>query len=153
MTCRAFQPRRAARSACPRPIRVYRVCAMPSPSSANAMLSILGLYERARPEPEAANECAGLGRLCVGEPALLCRPRPLHGRTTAIVTAPTTELIRPAYLDARAEADRPDQGRSHGAGGDASGRRAAQTAGPARPCRSMARRICRSSIMTAMPCR
>lgn len=24
-------------------------------------------------------ECAGLGGLCVGEPALLCRPRPLHG--------------------------------------------------------------------------
>ena len=31
--------------------RVYRVCTMPSPSSANAMLSILGLYERARPQP------------------------------------------------------------------------------------------------------
>ena len=46
----AFAPRRLEPLCAP--FRAYRVCSVPSPSSANAMLSILGLYARARPAPD-----------------------------------------------------------------------------------------------------
>ena len=53
----AFQPRRLDPLCAP--YRVYRVCTMAS--------------------SRWSTQCAGLGGLCVGEPAVLCRSRSLHG--------------------------------------------------------------------------
>ena len=72
------------------PFRVYRVCTMPSPSSANAMLSILGLYERARPAPDGPR---------MYRPPIYKTGRPMCGRagspmSTVITTWRTTGLLR-----------------------------------------------------------
>lgn len=82
--------------------RVYRVCTMPSPSSSNAMLSILGLYERARPQPDGPNnpqDWAGY----IWASRLSYVDRDHYMGDDRFVTAPTKELIAPAYLDARAK--------------------------------------------------
>lgn len=83
------------------PFRVYRVCTMPAPSSANAMLAILGLYERARPQP--------LGPASVQDWAayiwasrLAYVDRDHYMADDRQVEVPTQALIAPAYLDQRA---------------------------------------------------
>ena len=96
----AFQPRRLDPLCAP--FRVYRVCTMPSPSSANAMLSILGLYERARPEPEGPTNVKDWAAY-VWASRLSYVDRDHYMADDRFVTAPTKELIAPAYLDARAK--------------------------------------------------
>lgn len=82
--------------------RVYRVCTMPSPSSANAMLSILGLYERARPQPDGPKNIQDWAAY-VWASRLSYVDRDHYMADDRFVTAPTKELIAPAYLDQRAK--------------------------------------------------
>ena len=96
----AFEPRRLDPLCAP--FRVYRVCTMPSPSSANAMLSILGLYERARPEPEGPTNVKDWAAY-VWASRLSYVDRDHYMADDRFVTAPTKELIAPADLDARAK--------------------------------------------------
>jgi gamma-glutamyltranspeptidase/glutathione hydrolase len=82
--------------------RVYRVCTMPSPSSANAMLSILGLYERARPAPVGPTNVDDWAAY-VWASRLSYVDRDHYMGDDRFVPTPTKELIAPAYLDARAK--------------------------------------------------
>lgn len=82
--------------------RVYRVCTMPSPSSANAMLSILGLYERARPTPVGPTNVDDWAAY-VWASRLSYVDRDHYMGDDRFVPTPTKELIAPAYLDARAK--------------------------------------------------
>jgi len=82
--------------------RVYRVCTMPSPSSANAMLSILGLYERARPQPDGPGNVQDWAAY-VWASRLSYVDRDHYMGDDRFIEAPTRELIAPAYLDARAQ--------------------------------------------------
>lgn len=96
----AYQPRRLD------PLcgvyRVYRVCTMPSPSSANAMLSILSLYERARPQPVGPNNVEDWAAY-IWASRLSYVDRDHYMADDRFVQAPTKELIAPSYLDARAK--------------------------------------------------
>lgn len=96
----AFKPRRLDPLCAP--FRVYRVCTMPSPSSANAMLSILGLYERARPQPDGPKNVLDWAAY-VWASRLSYVDRDHYMADDRFVKAPTTELIAPAYLDGRAK--------------------------------------------------
>ncbi len=96
----AFQPRRLDPLCAP--YRAYRVCTMPSPSSANAMLSILGLYERARPQPEGPNSVKDWAAY-VWASRLSYVDRDHYMADDRFVPTPTSELIAPAYLDSRAK--------------------------------------------------
>ncbi len=96
----AYQPRRLD------PLcgayRVYQVCTMPSPSSANAMLSIISLYERARPQPDGPNNPQDWAAF-VWASRLSYVDRDHYMADDRFIEAPTKELIAPAYLDARAK--------------------------------------------------
>lgn len=95
----AFVPRRLDPLCAP--FRIYRVCTMPSPSSANAMLSILALYERARPQPEGPRNADDWAAF-IWASRLAYVDRDHYMADDRFVTAPTWELIAPAYLDQRA---------------------------------------------------
>lgn len=95
----AYRPRRLDPLCAP--YRVYRVCTMPSPSSANAMLSILGLYERARPQPDGPGNVQDWAAY-VWASRLSYVDRDHYMADDRFVPAPTRELIAPAYLDSRA---------------------------------------------------
>jgi gamma-glutamyltranspeptidase/glutathione hydrolase len=83
------------------PHRAWRVCTAAPPSSANAMLAILGLYERARPLPAgAANPDDWAAYLWASRIAYVDRDH--YMGDTEFIPAPTHEMISPAYLDARA---------------------------------------------------
>lgn len=82
--------------------RVYQVCTMPSPSSANAMLSILSLYERARPQPDGPTNPQDWAAY-IWASRLSYVDRDHYMADDRFVEAPTKELIAPAYLDARAK--------------------------------------------------
>lgn len=96
----AYKPRRLDPLCAP--FRVYRVCTMPSPSSANAMLSILGLYERARPAPQGPKNVEDWAAY-VWASRLSYADRDHYMADDRFVQAPTKELIAPAYLDERAK--------------------------------------------------
>jgi gamma-glutamyltranspeptidase/glutathione hydrolase len=83
--------------------RVYRVCGMGPPSSGGvAVLSILGLYERARPSPVGVNDAddwsAFLWASRIGY-----ADRDHYLADDRFVPVPTQALIDPRYLDARAK--------------------------------------------------
>jgi gamma-glutamyltranspeptidase / glutathione hydrolase len=81
--------------------RVYRVCTAAPPSSANAMLEILGLYERARPNPVGpANADDWAAYLWASRLAYADRDH--YMADSEFVPTPTQEMIAPAYLDERA---------------------------------------------------
>ncbi|MBL8536221.1 MAG: gamma-glutamyltransferase family protein [Hyphomonadaceae bacterium] len=81
--------------------RVYRVCTMGPPSSGNAVLATLGLYERARPSPEgAANPDDWAAFLWASRLAYADRDHYMADDQS--VPVPTQALIAPAYLDERA---------------------------------------------------
>lgn len=95
----AYSPRKLA--ALCAPFRVYRVCTMPSPSSANAMLSILGLYERARPAPVGPQDVDDWAAyLWAGRLSYVDRDH--YMADDRFVEVPTAALVDPAYLDRRA---------------------------------------------------
>ncbi|WP_395794487.1 gamma-glutamyltransferase family protein [Aquimonas sp.] len=95
----AFAPRRLEPLCAP--FRTYRVCTTPSPSSANAMLSILGLYERARPSPDGAGNIDDWAAYLWAS-RLSYVDRDHYMADDRFVEAPTAALIAPDYLDARA---------------------------------------------------
>jgi gamma-glutamyltranspeptidase/glutathione hydrolase len=98
----AYQPRRL------QPIcgafRVYQVCGMPSPSSGGtAVLAILGLYERARPNPDDADNVEDWSTFLWAS-RLAYADRDFYFADDQFVPVPQRELIAPAYLSNRATA-------------------------------------------------
>jgi gamma-glutamyltranspeptidase/glutathione hydrolase len=95
----AYTPRKLA--ALCAPFRVYRVCTMPAPSSANAMLSMLGLYERARPQPVGPGEVQDWAAYLWAS-RLSYVDRDHYMADDRFVVVPTAALVDAAYLDRRA---------------------------------------------------
>jgi gamma-glutamyltranspeptidase/glutathione hydrolase len=83
------------------PFRVYRVCTMPAPSSANAMLSILGLYERARPQPVGPDDAQDWAAYLWAS-RLSYVDRDHYMADDRFVEVPTAALVDKVYLDQRA---------------------------------------------------
>lgn len=95
----AFAPRRLQPLCAP--FRVYRVCTVPAPSSANALLSILSLYERARPTPDGPGNVDDWAAYLWAS-RLSYVDRDHYMADDRFVDAPTAALVAPDYLDARA---------------------------------------------------
>ncbi len=81
--------------------RVYRVCTAAPPSSGNAVIAILGLYERARPRPDGPDSADDWAAY-IWASRLAYADRDHYMADDQFVPVPTRELISPAYLDARA---------------------------------------------------
>ena len=81
--------------------RVYRACTLGPPSSGNAVLAILGLYERARPRPVGV-ESADDWSAYLWASRLAYADRDHYMADDAFAPVPTLELVAPAYLDERA---------------------------------------------------
>ena len=81
--------------------RVYRVCSTNAPASGNALIATLGLYERARPHPEGAQSADDWSAFLWAS-RLAYADRDYYMADDTVVPVPTTELIAPDYLDARA---------------------------------------------------
>jgi gamma-glutamyltranspeptidase/glutathione hydrolase len=81
--------------------RVYRACTMPAPSSGNATLAILGLYERARPTPGGAQNADDWAAFLWAS-RLAYADRDHYMADDQFVPTPTQELIAPDYLTSRA---------------------------------------------------
>lgn len=81
--------------------RVYRVCSAPPPSSSNAMIAILGLYQRARPHPEGPTSVDDWSAYLWAS-RLAFADRDHYMADDQFVPVPTQESIAPAYLDQRA---------------------------------------------------
>jgi gamma-glutamyltranspeptidase/glutathione hydrolase len=81
--------------------RIYRVCSTNAPASGNAVIAILGLYERARPEPAGAESVDDWSAFLWAS-RLAYADRDYYMADDAVVPVPTPELIAPDYLDARA---------------------------------------------------
>lgn len=96
---RAVSPRRIEPVCAP--YRVYRACTVSSPSSGNAALAILGLYQRARPNPDGANNADDWSAFLWAS-RLAYADRDHYMADDSFVPVPTQELIAPAYLDERA---------------------------------------------------
>lgn len=96
---RAVHPRRMA------PVcaayRVYRACTAGSPSSGNATLAILGLYQRARPNPNGQGSADDWSAFLWAS-RLAYADRDHYMADDQFAQVPTQELIAPAYLDERA---------------------------------------------------
>jgi len=82
--------------------RVYRACTMGPPSSGAATLQILGLYERARPNPQGPQSVDDWSAFLWAS-RLAYADRDHYVADDQFVTVPTQELIAPAYLDERAQ--------------------------------------------------
>ncbi len=81
--------------------RVYRVCTAAPPSSANATLAILGLYERARPNPGGASSADDWAAFMWAS-RLSYADRDHYMADDEFAPMPTQEMFAPAYLDERA---------------------------------------------------
>lgn len=81
--------------------RLYRVCAGGPPTSGNAVIAILGLYERARPHPAGAQDPDDWAAFLWAS-RLAYADRDHYMADDEFVPVPTQELIAPAYLDERA---------------------------------------------------
>jgi len=81
--------------------RVYRVCSTSAPASGNAVIAILGMYANARPRPEGVNSADDWAAFLWAS-RLAYADRDYYMADDAFVPAPTTELIAPEYLEARA---------------------------------------------------
>ncbi len=81
--------------------RVYRVCTGAPPTSGNATIAILGLYERARPNPVGAGDADDWAAFLWAS-RLAYADRDHYMADDEFAPVPTRELIAPAYLDARA---------------------------------------------------
>jgi gamma-glutamyltranspeptidase / glutathione hydrolase len=81
--------------------RVYRVCTAGPPSSGNATIAILGLYQRARPRPEGKNSADDWAAFLWAS-RLAYADRDHYMADDQFVPTPTRELIASAYLDERA---------------------------------------------------
>jgi len=83
------------------PYRVYRVCSTNAPASGNALIAILGLYERARPRPEGVNSADDWAAFLWAS-RLSFADRDYYMADDSLVPVPTLDLINPDYLNARA---------------------------------------------------
>ncbi len=81
--------------------RVYRACTIGPPSSGNAVLAILGLYERARPRPGGVDNVDDWSAFLWAS-RLAYADRDHYMADDAFAPVPTQELVAPAYLDERA---------------------------------------------------
>lgn len=81
--------------------RVYRACTVGPPSSANATLAILGLYERARPRPQGAASTDDWAAFLWAS-RLAYADRDHYMADDRFAPVPTEQLITPSYLDQRA---------------------------------------------------
>jgi gamma-glutamyltranspeptidase / glutathione hydrolase len=81
--------------------RAYRVCTSGPPSSGNASLAILGLYQRARPQPEGATSIDDWAAFLWAS-RLAYADRDHYMADDQFAPVPTRELVAPAYLDERA---------------------------------------------------
>jgi len=82
--------------------RVYRVCGPPLPSSGGeAVLALLGLYERARPNPVGADNVDDWSAF-VWASRLAYADRDHYAADDDFVPVPLHEMYAPAYLDQRA---------------------------------------------------
>ncbi len=81
--------------------RVYRACTVGSPSSGNAVLAVLGLYERARPAPLGQTNADDWAAFLWAS-RLSYADRDHYMADDQFAPVPTQELIEPAYLDERA---------------------------------------------------
>jgi gamma-glutamyltranspeptidase/glutathione hydrolase len=95
----AYAPRRLEPLCAP--FRVYRVCSMPPPSSANAMLSILGLYARSRPAPNGPDEVDDWAAYLWAS-RLSYVDRDHYMADDRFVDVPTVALVEADYLNQRA---------------------------------------------------
>jgi len=81
--------------------RVYRVCSTNAPGSGNALVALLGMYERSRPQPQGQNNADDWAAFLWAS-RLAYADRDYYMADDTVVPVPTTELIAPEYLDARA---------------------------------------------------
>ena len=81
--------------------RVYRVCTAGPPSSGNAVLAILGLYQRVRPQPDGPGNTDDWAAFLWAS-RLAYADRDHYMADDQFVPMPTRELIAPSYLDERA---------------------------------------------------
>ncbi|MBS0384417.1 MAG: gamma-glutamyltransferase family protein [Proteobacteria bacterium] len=93
------QPRRIA--AICGAFRVYRVCTAGPPSSGNAVIAILGLYQRARPHPGGPTNADDWSALLWAS-RLAYADRDHYMADDQFAPMPTQQLISPQYLDQRA---------------------------------------------------
>ncbi|GAN00068.1 gamma-glutamyltranspeptidase [alpha proteobacterium U9-1i] len=82
--------------------RAYRVCGAPAPSSGATVIEILGLYQRARPEPEGANNADDWAAFLWAS-RLAYADRDHYMADDEFAPMPTQELVAPAYLEQRAQ--------------------------------------------------
>ncbi len=82
--------------------RVYRVCGAPAPSSGNTVIEILGLYERARPEPGGADNADDWAAFLWAS-RLAYADRDHYMADDEFAPMPTRELVARDYLDQRAQ--------------------------------------------------
>lgn len=81
--------------------RVYRVCTTAPPASGSAVLAILGLYQRARPEPQGASSVDDWAAFLWAS-RLAYADRDHYVADDQFVPVPAQEMFAPAYLDQRA---------------------------------------------------
>lgn len=81
--------------------RVYRVCSTAPPASGNAVIAILGMYERARPHPEGAQSADDWAAFLWAS-RLAYADRDHYMADDETLPVPARELISPEYLEARA---------------------------------------------------
>ncbi len=81
--------------------RVYRVCTTAPPASGAAVLQILGVYERLRPEPAGAGDADDWAAYLWAS-RLGYADRDHYVADDQFVPVPTQEMIAPGYLAARA---------------------------------------------------
>jgi gamma-glutamyltranspeptidase/glutathione hydrolase len=81
---------------------VYRVCTAGPPSSGNAAIAVLGLYERARPQP-AGPTSADDWSAFLWASRLAYADRDHYMADDQFAPMPTQQLISPSYLDQRAQ--------------------------------------------------
>lgn len=81
--------------------RAHRVCSTAPPASGNAMIAILGMYERARPHPEGVNSADDWAAFLWAS-RLAYADRDHYMADDQFGPVPTQDLISPEYLSARA---------------------------------------------------
>ncbi|MBL8546982.1 MAG: gamma-glutamyltransferase [Hyphomonadaceae bacterium] len=83
------------------PYRAHHVCSTAPPASGNALIAILGMYERARPRPEGVNSADDWSAFLWAS-RLAYADRDHYMADDQFGPVPAQELISPDYLGARA---------------------------------------------------
>jgi gamma-glutamyltranspeptidase/glutathione hydrolase len=83
------------------PYRVYTMCSMGPPSSGATTIALLGLYQRARPNPVGAQDADDWAAFMWAS-RLAFADRDHYTADDQFAPVPTQEMMAPAYLDQRA---------------------------------------------------